>query len=162
MTDAIDSDRVDIGWAVVAAFFVLLLGGLLTDHGAWFQSLAQPEFRPPGWLFLPAWLAIFGLAVVSFAMFSRGGPDEYRRRLVTLVFLGNGLANVAWSFLFFKLQRPDLALIDLGVLAASVVALMAFILPVSRGAAAALLPYLAWLVFAGSLNFEVVRLNGPF
>lgn len=162
MTQAIGSDRVDTGWAVVAAFFVLLLGGLLTDHGAWFQSLEQPDFRPPGWLFLPAWMTIFALAVLSFVLFLRSGADRHRRRRVVLLFLGNAIANVSWSFLFFTVRRPDLALIDLGVLAVSVLALMAVMLPVSRGAAAALLPYLAWLVFAGSLNFEVVRLNGPF
>lgn len=32
----------------------------------------------------------------------------------------------------------------------------------SRTAAALLLPYLAWVAFAGCLNLAVVRLNGPF
>jgi tryptophan-rich sensory protein len=70
--------------------------------------------------------------------------------------------NVFWSWLFFGQKRPDWALAEVVLLWASIAALVYVLHPVSRRAAAALLPYLAWVTFAALLNLEIVRLNAPF
>ena len=44
----------------------------------------------------------------------------------------------------------------------SIVVLIVALAPISRRASWLLVPYLAWVTFAGVLNFAVVRLNAPF
>jgi tryptophan-rich sensory protein len=67
--------------------------------------------------------------------------------------------NVAWSAIFFGLRRPDLAFVEILFLWAAIVATVVAFARVSRGAAALLLPYLAWVSFAVALNLAVWRLN---
>jgi tryptophan-rich sensory protein len=68
--------------------------------------------------------------------------------------------NAAWSRIFFGAQAPRAALVDLTAMAGAIVAFMATSRKVDRTAARLMVPYLAWVVFAGYLNAEVVRKNG--
>jgi tryptophan-rich sensory protein len=61
--------------------------------------------------------------------------------------------------LFFLARRPDWALIEMVLLTASVLWLMALCARLDRLAARLLLPYLAWVLFAATVNAGVVRLN---
>jgi tryptophan-rich sensory protein len=74
----------------------------------------------------------------------------------------NAVCNIVWSALYFKLQRPDWALIEVVFLWLSIVALIVGLWRVSRGASGLLMPYLAWVSIAAVLNLETVLLNGPF
>ena len=151
-----------VGWASLAAVVVMGLGGLMTDRGAWYQSLAKPEWQPPGWLFAPAWTLIFALIVRAASLVWANARDERTRRQIVLLFAVNGFLNVLWSFLFFKMQRPDWALVEVLALWGSIALLIAFVVPRSRAAGLLLSPYLLWVSFATLLNLEVVRMNGPF
>ena len=64
-----------------------------------------------------------------------------------------------WSELFFGLHRPDWALVEVGLLWLSVLVLIVVLRPISRTASWLLVPYLAWVTFAGILNLAIVRLN---
>jgi tryptophan-rich sensory protein len=44
----------------------------------------------------------------------------------------------------------------------SILALVIYIATISSQAALVMLPYLAWVTFAGLLNWRVVQLNKPF
>ena len=78
------------------------------------------------------------------------------------LFAINGVLNILWSPLFFKLRRPDWAFIELLFFWASVLALVVYISGVSGRAALIISPYLAWVTFAGFLNWRIVQLNKPF
>jgi benzodiazapine receptor len=69
---------------------------------------------------------------------------------------------VLWSVLFFRLRRPDWALIEVVGLWLSIALLMAVCALHDGWSAWLLLPYLLWVGFAACLNLAVVRLNGPF
>jgi tryptophan-rich sensory protein len=81
--------------------------------------------------------------------------------LIGLFALNAGL-NSLWSLLFFKLQRPDWALIEVGFLWLSIAALIVATRRYSRTAGFLLLPYLLWVTFASAINYATVQLNGPF
>ena len=84
-------------------------------------------------------------------------------RATVLGLFGLNMAlNIAWSALFFAFRRPDWALIEVVPLWLSIAALIRVLAPFSRRAAALLFPYLVWVAIAALLNWEVVRLNGPF
>ena len=74
----------------------------------------------------------------------------------------NGVFNVLWSVLFFNQRRPDWALMAVGLLWLSIVAMVVVAGRRDRIAGALLRPYLAWVSCASVLNFTIVRLNAPF
>lgn len=69
------------------------------------------------------------------------------------------LFNLAWSPLFFGLRSPGLGPADLVVLDVAVAITFFMFRQLHRGAAALLLPYLAWVCFATYLNAGIVLLN---
>lgn len=71
----------------------------------------------------------------------------------------NMALNAAWSALFFGMRRLGLALVDMGALWISIVAMIIVYMPIDPLAGWLLLPYLAWVSFAFVLNMTMQRLN---
>lgn len=151
-----------IAIAAGAALFVAVLGGLMTDLGPWYTSLKQPPWKPPDWAFGPVWTTIFALAAASGVIGWRRAPSRGARETMLALFAANGFLNVLWSLLYFRLHRPDWALLEVPLLWLSVLALIVQLSRFARPAAWLLSPYLAWVATAALLNWETVRLNGPF
>jgi benzodiazapine receptor len=148
--------------ATVIVALVAVLGGLATEIGAWYEGLRFPPWRPPNWIFGPAWTVIFLLTATSGVLAWEQAPDDGVRLNLLVLFLVNAVLNVVWSPLFFKLRRPDWALVELVFLWLSILSLIVAIGAISSFAAALLAPYLAWVTFAGILNRKMVELNRPF
>lgn len=124
--------------------------------------LRQPSWNPPDWLFGPAWTLIFALTALA-GVFGWRALRERRQRIWLLtLFTINGVFNILWSAVFFRLERPDLAFVDVVLLWLSILALIAFLGRGSRLAAWLLVPYLCWVTFAAALNYSIVQLNPPF
>ena len=148
--------------AAVAATAVAMAGALLTELGPWYRNLVKPSWQPPDWLFGPAWTLIFALTATSAVLAWVYAPDAAARRRCVWLFALNGALNVLWSLMFFRLHRPDWALVEVAFLWLSIVALIVAVRRISVAAAWLLAPYLAWVTFAATLNAAIVRLNGPF
>jgi len=148
--------------AAAAALFVAVLGALMTDLGPWYLSLRQPPWKPPDWAFGPVWTTIFALAAAAGVIGWRRAPWRASRELLLLLFAMNGFLNVLWSLLYFRLHRPDWALIQVPFLWLSVLALIVVLARYARVAAWLLAPYLVWVTIAAVLNWQTVQLNGPF
>jgi translocator protein len=144
------------------ALAVASAGGAMTEIGPWYESLEKPSWQPPDWAFGPAWTLIFATCAWAFAEAWVAARSRSTRLTIVWLFAFNMLLNIAWSAIFFTLRRPDWALGEVVLLWLSIAALIVALAPVSRRAAAWLLPYLAWVSFAAFLNYEVVRLNAPF
>ena len=146
------------GW--LAASYAAALIGSRFEPDAWYEQLVKPAWTPPGWLFGPVWTVLYGLmGVAAWLVWKRrgfaGAPNALGAFIVQLAL------NAAWSWLFFGLRRPGLALLDILLLWAAI-AITALLFWRHRGLAAALLvPYLLWVSFAACLNFEIWRLNRP-
>jgi tryptophan-rich sensory protein len=149
--------------AGLAAIAVAGLGALTTQLGPWYYSLSLPAWKPPDWLFGPAWTIIFGFAAASgFMALSRSPRHSASSARILALFAINGTLNILWSVLFFRLHRPDWALLEVILLWISIAALIAVISRLSKLASLLLLPYLLWVSFAAVLNYSVVQLNAPF
>ena len=68
--------------------------------------------------------------------------------------------NLAWSWLFFGLQNPGAAFVDIALLWAAIAATMVAFWLRSTVAGLLFVPYLAWVSFAAVLNVAIWRLNG--
>ena len=139
-----------------------IAGGLLTEIGPWYVALRKPSWQPPNWVFAPAWTTIFTLTAIAGVRAWRAAPEPEERRRILLLFAANGALNIAWSALFFRMKRPDYALVEVAGLWASIVALIVACGRRSRLSGWLLAPYLAWVSFASVLNAKIVQLNGPF
>lgn len=162
MTLPAASRRKAIVGAALAAVAVAVLGGLATEIGPWYYALKKPSWQPPDWLFGPVWTMIYALTTVAGLKAAMAAPDGAARRGIVIAFAINAFFNVLWSLLFFRLHRPDWALVEVGFLWASIVGLMVVTGRYRRLAALLLLPYLLWVSFAAFLNYTIVQLNGPF
>ncbi len=145
--------------AFVVAQAVGGLGAITTVLGPWYMALNKPWWQPPDYLFGPAWSVIFTLAALSAVFAWRNAPSKASRRNIVLFFMANAFFNVLWSALFFRFQRPDWALMEVGVLWASVLVPIIVFSQYSKKAAWLLVPYIAWVTFAGILNWKIVQLN---
>jgi tryptophan-rich sensory protein len=141
-----------------AALGVAALGGSATDIGPWYFSLHKPSWEPPDWLFPVAWTLIYALTAMAGVIAWRAASSRVLRQRILVFFALNALLNVAWSEIFFKLQRPDWALVEVVPFWLSIV-LIFMIAPISSTASRLLVPYLVWVAFAAFLNLAIVRLN---
>ena len=148
--------------AGIAALGIAFLGETITDLGPWYQALDKPGWTPPDWAFGLAWTIIFAATAVAAVTAWRATPNSRAADLVIGLFSLNGFLNLLWSLVFFRMQRPDWAFAELGLLWLSIVALIVVCRRHSRLAAWLLVPYLAWVTVAGALNWQIVELNGPF
>ena len=149
--------------AALCATVTAAVGGSLTDVGPWYQQLRKPAWVPPNWAFGVIWTTIFALATISAVHVWRASAgDKARREWLIGLFALNGFLNVLWSLLSFRMHRPDLALIEVAALWASIAALILFQLRRSPLSAALLAPYLIWVSIAAALNTAIVQMNGPF
>lgn len=148
--------------AAAAAISVAVIGGLMTDIGPWYASLKQPAWKPPDWAFGPVWTTIFALAAVAGVIGWRRAPSRAARETMLVLFAANGFLNVFWSLLYFRLHRPDWSLYEVPLLWLSVLALILLLARFAKPAAWLLAPYLVWVATAAALNWQTVKLNGPF
>lgn len=148
--------------AGVLAAAVALVGGTITDTGAWYHSLAQPRWAPPDAVYGVGWTAIYALTALAGVTGWLAMPTRREREWLLGLFALNGFLNIVWSLLFFRLHRPDWAMVEVVGLWVSILALIVVIWRRSMVGAVLLLPYLGWVTFAGYLNMTIVRLNGPF
>ena len=147
--------------AAACALFVAALGASATDIGPWYQALHKPSWQPPDWLFGPAWTIIYALTAYA-GVLAWNNSFGHVRQWIMACFALNALLNVGWSELFFHFHRPDYALWEVVPFWLSIALLIVVVRGVSRRGAWLLVPYLAWVTFAGVLNLTVVRLNEPF
>lgn len=145
-----------------AAVLVAVLGATITDLGPWYRSLAKPSWTPPDGAFGMIWTVIFSLTALAAVAAWRAAPDNSAGDWLIGLFALNGFLNILWSLLFFRMQRPDWALIEVALLWLSIVALIVACARHSRFSALLLLPYLAWVSIAAALNYAIVDLNAPF
>jgi tryptophan-rich sensory protein len=145
--------------AAAAAILVAVMGMLATDLDGWYRALEKPAWQPPDWLFGPVWTLIYALAALAGVSAWRGATDGAARLRILGLFALNAFLNVFWSLLFFRLHRPDWALVEVVFLWLSIVALIVGLRPLSRASTWWLVPYLVWVTFAAFLNFTIVRLN---
>lgn len=125
---------------------------------AWYRELIKPPWQPDPSLIGLAWTLLYPvIAIVGGFVLSR---TEGRERLIWLAaFVLNLVLNALWSWVFFTWQLPWLATAEIATLLLSTVLLITLAWPVSTAAAMALVPYAAWVMFAGFLTFTLARLN---
>jgi len=145
-----------VGACLAAGVIGTWLSGAM--QSAWYAELRRPQWAPPAWLFGPVWTVLYASMGTSAWLVWRG--HGWRRG-------GNAMAafmvqlalNSVWSGIFFGLRAPGWAFVELVALWVAILVTVVLFRRLERVAAMLLIPYLAWVSFAGALNFEIWRLN---
>jgi translocator protein len=126
--------------------------------GAWYAGLNKPPLNPPNWIFGPVWTVLYlMMAVSAWLVWRKAGWRAGRRAL--LCFGLQLVLNAAWSALFFGLERPLWALIDIVALWLAIVATIWAFARWDQLSAWLLSPSLVLVMFATYLNTMIWRLN---
>jgi translocator protein len=137
------------------------LSGWLSNSGygnPWFDSLVKPSFMPPGWVFGVVWPILYALIGIALAIVLAEPPSERRWTALILFFLQLAL-NFAWSPIFFAGHDIVLANVVIFAIAALAAAAAGQFWRIRSEAGLLIIPYIAWLVFAATLNATIDQLN---
>jgi translocator protein len=139
-------------------FAVAGIGGWVTATSveSWYPTLAKPGFTPPDRVFGPVWSVLYAMmALAAWLVWRRVGWSD---RALAL-FVAQLALNLAWSVLFFGLQRVGAALAEILLLLALIAATTFAFWRVDRRAGLLLAPYLLWVGYASLLNGAIWLMN---
>jgi len=156
------ADRQIVGLMVLfaACFAAAGLGASVTAPNieTWYASLAKPTWNPPNWIFGPVWTVLYTcMAVAAWMVWRRAGLAG--AKLAMGLFAVQLVFNAAWSWLFFGLHWPGVALVELLFLLLAIAMTTVAFWRRSPTAGVLMLPYLGWVAFASVLNFQVWHMN---
>jgi benzodiazapine receptor len=149
---------------LAACILICLMAGILgslfttTGDGSWYSSIIKPDFTPPNWVFGPAWTTLYVMMGASLYLLLEAG-ESLHKKYALLPFSIQLLLNFFWSVLFFGLNSPFLALLEIAFLWIAIAATIFFSWRVSKNASLLLIPYILWVSFAAFLNYSILMLN---
>ena len=138
-----------------------VVGSLFTSPAiaSWYATLEKPSFNPPNWIFAPVWTLLFLLMGIALYFVWNSEIESNKKRIAILIFAVQLVLNIFWSILFFGLQSPLYAFIEIIILWLAILLTIISFYKISKPAAELLLPYILWVSFAAVLNFSILILN---
>lgn len=155
------SNTIKLMVAVAVPLAIGGLSGLATAKGVetWYPTLAKPSFNPPAWVFGPAWTLLYILMGVALFLVWRQGLNTPGVRVALIAFAVQLVLNALWSIIFFGMQSPGWAFVEIVLLWLAIVVTLWTFWRVVPAAGWLLAPYLAWVSFATVLNGSIWILN---
>ncbi|MCD0464031.1 TspO/MBR family protein [Flavobacterium sp. ENC] len=126
----------------------------------WYPTILKPSFNPPNWIFMPVWTLLYVLMAVAAGLVwdkIKEQNEEVKKALG--FFVVQLILNAIWSYLFFGLKNPMLALIEIALLWLMIYETYLKFVKINKTAGYLLIPYMAWVSFAGILNASIWWLN---
>lgn len=149
-----------IGW-IALPLIAGAIGSLFTAPNipTWYATLAKPELNPPSWVFGPVWTVLFVLMGTAAFLVWRKGTHKRDVQFALSIFGVQLVLNTLWSIIFFGLQKPNYAFLEIILLWTAIAATIVVFRNVSKLAAWLLVPYIIWVSFASYLNYMIWMLN---
>ena len=152
------------GKLIIAIIIPLLIGftsGFFTTTGpgSWYQTLEKPTWNPPGWVFAPVWTTLYIMMGVALFFVWKTSTNIRIRNIALFLFALQLVLNFFWSFIFFKLEEPGWAVVEIIVLWTAILATIYSFAPINKLSAWLLVPYISWVSFAAILNYTIWNLN---
>ncbi|MFP9115768.1 TspO/MBR family protein [Flavobacterium sp. RHBU_3] len=131
-----------------------------TSVTTWYPTLNKPSFTPPNAVFPIAWSTLYVLMGVAAALV--WARIDFEKELVKkgLTFFAIQFAlNMLWSYLFFGLKNPMIALIEIVLLWLMIYETWFVFRKIDKIAGMLMVPYLLWVTYATALNGAIWWLN---
>jgi len=151
-----------IAIAIIVCLTVGYSSSAITKTGVetWYPTIVKPVFNPPNWVFMPVWTLLFVLMGIAAGLVWDKIKEQNAEVKKALGFFLIQLAlNAIWSYLFFGLNNPMLALIEIAILWLMIYETYLKFIKINKTAGYLLIPYMAWVGFAAILNGSIWWLN---
>lgn len=151
--------------AIVIPLAVGMLSSFITkDAMMSFNAMKKPPLAPPGILFPIAWTILYILMGISnYIIYVYDVKNDTSslnlKNKCLLLYAIQLIFNFFWLIIFFKFKLYIFAFAWLIILWILVFKLMRESKKISKVASYLLIPYLAWMTFAGYLNIGIAVLN---
>ena len=135
---------------VFACSVIGSLANIFISSDSWYVDLVKSPLNPPSYIFGIVWPILYALmAFVSFK-----SADK-----IWKLFIPQLILNAAWSWMFFFMHAPLLALINISILIFLYQKILVILKIESKLLFWLYVPYVLWLSFAAFLNASIVFLN---
>ncbi len=147
---------------VVTCLAIGYFSGIVTRSAiiTWYPTLVKPNFNPPNWIFAPVWSMLYIMMGIAAGLVWDRMESNTEIVKRALVFFAVQLAlNALWSYLFFGLMNPMLALLEIVILWLMIYETYVQFGKINKIAGYLFIPYLLWVSFAMVLNASIWWLN---
>ena len=135
---------------VIACSVIGSLANIFINSDTWYVDLVKSPLNPPSFVFGIVWPILY--ALMAFVAFK--SADK-----IWKLFIPQLILNAAWSWIFFYMHAPLLALINISILIFLNLKILVILKIESKLLFWLYLPYVLWLSFAAFLNASIVFLN---
>ena len=136
---------------VMTCLVIGYLSGTVTRESilTWYPTLVKPVFNPPNWLFGPVWTLLYAMmGVAGGLIWNHIESDRENVKKAFLFFVIQLGLNALWSYLFFGLHNPLIALIEIILLWLMIFETYTQFKRIDKVAGLLFIPYLLWVSFA--------------
>ena len=124
-----------------------------------FGMMSKPPLSPPAWVFPVVWTILYVLMGIASYIIWRQGFERDDVKAALKIYLVQLAFNFFWSIFFFNLEWYLFSFIWLAALWGLILVTILKFNKISKAAAYLMIPYLAWVTFAGYLNLGIYMLN---
>lgn len=147
--------------SILIPVLVGAVSGFFTMSGVngWYAVANKPWFNPPNWIFGPVWTTLYILMGIALYLVWRSDAATTIKNTALALFAVQLTLNFFWSIIFFSLQQPGWAFVEVLLLWLMILLTILWFGKISSTAAWLLVPYISWVSFASVLNFYIWKLN---
>lgn len=144
---------------LAVAYFSSMVTRLSVE--TWYTTINKPSFNPPNWLFAPVWTTLYVMMGIAGGLVWHeiNSPRKEEVKKAMLFFAIQLGLNALWSYLFFGLKNPLLALIEIVLLWLMIYETYVKFARINKFSGYLFIPYLLWVSFATVLNASIWWLN---
>ena len=142
---------------LLVTFIAPMIGSYATAtfKEPWYSEIILPSFNPPSWVFAPVWTTLY--LMMSIAIW-KIWKNSFDTRILKIYFI-HLFFNSTWSIVFFGFHLIGLALVNLIIILLFIIFLMKEYLIRDKISFYLMTPYLAWSIYALTLNSSIFLLN---
>lgn len=144
---------IPVAIGATAGFFTV------TGEGSWYQTISKPSWNPPSWIFAPVWTTLYVMMGIALFLVWKSDSSEVLKKTAIILFAVQLALNFCWSFIFFNLEQPAWALVEISMMWVTILLTIFAFGNISKTAAWLLVPYISWVSFATILNYTIWQLN---
>ncbi|MGH2665735.1 TspO/MBR family protein [Flavobacterium sp.] len=151
--------------SIAACVLIGILSCSITHStlSTWYLKIEKPFFNPPSWACITVWTLLYIIMGYSFyIVWNRESRSVRGKKVIknAMILFGVQLGlNLFWTYLFFGLCNPFLALIEILLLWLFIFETIKAFNRIDAFASRLLLPYLVWISCATLLNGSIWWLN---
>lgn len=123
----------------------------------WYASINKPAWVPGNQIYKFVWPVLYIMMGISLGIIWHTKHKD--KRWAIYLFAAQFILNFLWSYCFFTLHNPGLALLAITLLMLLIAMTIFYFMSINKIAASLLVPYFAWVLLATLLNNKIFLLN---